>query len=120
MIKCIGNPQDQDKANNNQSIQKSLEIYTDIYQTIIDAESIWYKNKGTKTIVLIGLNQIKKDYEELTKLTNARKIDILKKKIKLEINVFKKVLDGLMRIGLIKNQGYQILTDDLNYLLSKL
>ena len=39
-----------DKANNNQSIQKSLEIYTDIYQTIIDAENIWYKNKLIKNI----------------------------------------------------------------------
>lgn len=110
----------QDKAGNTNNFQKNLEIYTDIDQTTADAKSIWYKNWGSRTVVSVSLGKIEKDYDELVKLTKDKEIAKIKKAIRLEINILTKILDGFLRVGLIKNEGHQILIDNLNYLLSKL
>jgi hypothetical protein len=44
----------------------------------------------------------------------------MKRGIKLAINILMKLIDGFLRVNLIKNQGHQILINNLNYLLSKL
>ncbi len=107
----------QDNAQNVNSATYNFLLSTNISQTIIDAQNIWYKNKGIKLTVLQHLNKIKKDYDNLAKKPNDVKI---KTKIKIRINALLIVLREFNKAGLINNEGYKILISDLNYLLSKL
>ncbi|HPI67471.1 MAG TPA: hypothetical protein PKZ16_02950 [bacterium] len=94
-----------------------IKTSVDINQIINLAENIWYKYLWAKKIVLVSLQSIKKDYEILS---TAIKYDRIKLSIRLKIAALKLVLKTYQNQGLIKITDYQILINNLNYLLSKL